>query len=244
MRAIIYILILIFTLGCTNSKKPEKTEQEEKLIIKYSNPAQILKLEKAKLEKDYFKLFEFVRNRIGELKFKILDTKHLNYKGIEYWGFKIAAEGSPDWSYAEKFVIVSNTGKFLYEVDFRQIEKELKIPECGVPNYDLDSLSIINVAKTDFLTASIKEHYDPCGGQPEIETQKLLFYSLKNSDLIDSIELFYSMSDFNNKERRMSELKIEANTIKLQRSEYKSGKVHSTENLVYKVIDGKLIKDK
>lgn len=244
MRAIIYILTLIFTLGCMASKIPENKVKEEKLIINYSSPVQYLKKEEAQLKKKYLNLFEPVKDRIGEIKLKILDTKKLNYKDIEYWGFKIAAEGSPEWSYSENFVIISNTGKILYEVDFRQIEKELKIPECGVPNYDLDSLSIINVDETDFLTASIKEHYNPCVGQPEIETQKLLFYSLKNSELIDSLELFYSMSDFEYKEKRISDLRIEDNTIKIRKSEYKSGKLQSVGDIKYIVIDGKLIKDK
>ena len=244
MKKIIYILTLIFTLGCTFTKKPERIIKEDKLIIKYSNPTQFIKLEKAKLKKDYFKLFEPVKDRIGELKFNVVETKHFKYKSIEYWGFKITAEGTPDWSYSEKFVIVSNTGKILYEVDFRQIEKELKIPECGVPNYNLDSLSVINFTDTDLLAASINEYYNPCGGQPKIETQKLFFYSLENSNLIDSIELFYHLSDFNYKERRNSDLTIEANAIKLKRSEYKAGKLKSTMKVEYKVIDGIIIKDK
>ncbi len=240
LRTIYYILIFLVILGC--SAKSTNNRVDIKII--YSNPNDFITKNIDYLTDNYQKYFGRVINEIGVIKFEIQETEEIIIEDTKIWGLRISAIGKPDWSYCEKFILISSHGEILFDRDFRQIEKDLKIPECGMPNYYFDTLETIILGNDELFKSQIKEYYEPCGGQDEITTITMYLYSIENFSLIDSIEVYYKFSNWGDNEiTRKSKIKIDDDILTVIKEEYLADKLVDKTETNYKLIDNKLLKN-
>ena len=231
MKVIHYFLVLFLIAGCSNSTSKKNSEVEDKFEIVYSTPNDYLIENREKLVEDYFKYFKTARERIGELNFSVVEQKTVEKGNLKVFGLKISALGLKGWSYAEKVLVISNSGQVLYENRFRQIEPRLKIPECGMPNLFLDSLYSVKPFDNELLKIELREYFKGCCGHSLQETKFTKFFKFPSLEYVDSVETLFWLPykgtciEIKPEEKRISTIDIEKNNIIVQTESFVGGEL-------------------
>ncbi|GAB4180042.1 MAG: hypothetical protein Kow00108_16200 [Calditrichia bacterium] len=188
------MLVLLIVLLIDPFLSGAQTTSEQVAI--YQNPIDFIKMNERYLIQNYHRYFVKIMDEVGALTIGIKETKELKVGQVTFWGLKLWAKGDPDWSYQEKSILINNLGDILFEKDFRQIEPNMNLAECGVPNYQIENMEIMNIGNSELLKVEIHEYYEPCVGQPLVSTITWHLYSLENYQLIDTIEVFYKKKPY------------------------------------------------
>jgi hypothetical protein len=234
MKLIYSIVIPLLLLSYSNNNQ---TAKRAELILKYKSPIDFIESNREYLKTDYFKYFGRVLENVGDLEFKIVDSKQIKDEKYVVHGIKISAEGLKSWSYCEKVVVFANSGEILFESGFRQIEKELKIAECGVPKIDLESIDYKVIGTDKVVFTNIKEYYHTCAGQPRTEIKTLYLNSFIDYERIDSIITRINIGNSN--ENYDCEVNVEGDLIQVTKTEQVEDK-KVTSKLNYEIVAKKL----
>lgn len=166
-----------------------KTSEEPNSEAGYRTPEEFFEANKTALEEDYFQLWDFAKDKIDTVKYQILSSKSYDFKGKKIFSIRVSGQSSEPWSYSEKILVGNESGEVILDMDFVQIEPELKIPECGVPNYFIDSLTSIVIGEHELFAIGYTAKFEPCCGQSEEQRTELLVHT--GSKKVEPIELYY-----------------------------------------------------
>jgi hypothetical protein len=174
-RSILFLTLIVQLIFSCNDTKRTK---EYPISIKYGNGFDFVNNERTAIIDEFHKYFEPSGEDLSNPNIEILKSDSLEYKNLKIFIMNISAESSRDWSYCEKLIVFSNSGIRLFETPLTQYDKEYKIPECGVADYNIDEAFKIDIDKAEFLVLDINEHYWNCASQPSIQKKELRIYTI------------------------------------------------------------------
>ena len=232
--------VLSILLGCAETKPTGG----EHIKDGYQTPEAFFDGNKKSIEEDYFEFWGSAIEQIDTVNFKLLYSVTYEFEGEKIFSLRVAGQSTKSWSYAEKVVIGKSDGELIVDKEFIQIEPRLKIPECGVPNFSVDSLTTITIGKHELLAVASTAKFEPCCGQSEEQRTVLDIYT--DSKKVESIELYYwnpyngSCIEVKPEEMRKSTIRTSGNTLIVERTTEIKGKAPTSETLSYSY-DGKVL---
>ena len=240
---ILSLLLLAILIDCSESKPSEEQIANEG----YENSEEFFTSSKKSLEDDYYKLWDFASDKIDTVNLTLLSSKTYQFKGDKIFSIRVAGQSTEPWSYSEKVLIGKSNGEIALDMDFIQIEPELKIPECGVPNYFVDSLTTITIGNHELFAVGYTAKFEACCGQSEEQRTELMIYT--DSQKVELIELFYwnayngTCIEEKPEETRKSTIRTSGNSLIVERTTKIKGQESTTETFKY-LYDGKSLRRK
>ncbi|MDX8340943.1 hypothetical protein SLH46_17220 [Draconibacterium sp. IB214405] len=242
MKIIFSVLVGLLFAACGQRGDKSVTVSNIDTELKYLSEQHYIDLNKDSLINNYKDYFSFSTEDIVEPAFSIHDSSCITAGNEKIFCFKIAAKAQQSWSYCEKLVVVSNHGDLLYNTEFRQIDREYEMAECGVPSYWPDTLEIITIAEKQLLAVVIEERYHPCCGHSQQQKNTLYLYDSADLSLIDSVNAYFwlpyndSCEKKKPEEKTTSELIVGEDKLQIELSNFIGGElVNQVTRVLYEI---------
>lgn len=190
-KAVIILLLALLSCG-----KNEKTDQNKALKSQnetFKTAFELVGQLTPVLNTEYRDFWSFVKEGMDSIRFTIVSEKEITWNKKQVYGLLISGEAGFSGSYTEKALLIDSEGNTLLESEFRQIDPELKIAECGEQRFTIDSLTTVEMGEYELLAATYTGRFDPCHGQNDDQKTQLYFFN--NKVLVDEIELYFKATD-------------------------------------------------
>ena len=231
MNIMVSVLLGLLLAACGHSGNKSVPASNVDVNVKYLSEQHYITVNKDSLINSYKDFFSFSTEEIVEPVFSVRDSSSISIGNEKIFCFKIAAKAQPNWSYCEKLVVVSNRGNLLYDTEFRQIDREYEMAECGVPSYWPDTMEVITIAEKQLLSVIIEERYHPCCGQSQQQTNTLYLYDSADLSLINSVDTYFwkpyigSCFEIKPEEKTTSELLTGDTKLQIKIADYIGGEL-------------------